>query len=158
MWLNDTPYDWLERKLKWLGRTMLLGAVHDVVLGLAGLLFPARVLEVMGALPPLERFYFYLWPLLYLVFACFGILAWLDVKRNILIVTGAIVARVLYAVFTFASVLFLAAPSSLAILGTISVALAVTHYVLLRLSDFAFWEVLFRAGNPPGMSSNARRR
>ena len=29
--------------------------------------------------------------------------------------------------------------------------LAILHYVFLRLSDFGFWEVFSRAGNPPGM-------
>ena len=37
------------------------------------------------------------------------------------------------------------------VLGLISLLLAIAHYVLLRLSDFRFWEVIRRAGNPPGV-------
>jgi hypothetical protein len=89
------------------------------------------------------------WPLVHLTLPCFCILAWLDTKRNIVIVTGAIIARVIYALFTVFLVLAIDAHPVWAILGGISLAWAVAHLVLLRLSDFSFWEILKRAGNPP---------
>ena len=73
----------------------------------------------------------------------------MDPKRNIVIVTGAIVARAIYALLMFW--LALHGHWIMAVFGGISLAFAAIHYVLLRLSDFGFWEILSRAGNPPGM-------
>jgi hypothetical protein len=151
VWLDDTPYDLLDRNLKRLGASMLVGAVYDVVLGLMSLAFPSWILGWLGQPLPASMFYFYLWPVMHLVFACFYTLAWMDPKRNIVIVTGAIVARLLYAGFMFVSVLMLGVGSTWAFFGVLSLILAVVHYVFLRLSDFGFWEVFVRAGNPPGM-------
>ncbi len=94
--------------------------------------------------------------LAHLMLACFCVLAWLDVKRNILIAAGAIVTRGSYALFMFLSVWLLHVRPMWAILGGISLAFAGVHYVLLRLSDFGLWEVLVRAGNPPGMRRKQR--
>jgi hypothetical protein len=157
-WLDDTPYNLLERNLKWLGKTMLAGAVWDVLLALVSLVFPGWLAGVMGLTLPQPVFYFYLWSIIHLVFACFGVLAWMDTKRNIVIVIGAITGRVIYAVFMFLSVLFLDVRPAWAIAGGISLILAVVHYVLLRLSDFGFWEVFIQAGNPPGMRRTGVQR
>ena len=60
-------------------------------------------------------------------------------------------ARVIYALFMFLSVLVRGVGWAWAVVGGISLAIAVSHYVFLRLSDFGFWEVFSRAGNPPGV-------
>jgi len=96
---------------------------------------------------------YYLLPLIHFIFPPFCILAWMDTKRNVAVVTGAILARVIYALFTFAIVLLLRASWIWAIAGGISLFLAITHYVFLRLSDFGFWEVFSQAGNPPAMKT-----
>lgn len=150
-WMNDTPYKMLDRNLKRLGLTMLLGAIIDVILALASLVFPAWVISLMGLDPPPEMFYLQMWPLIHSVFPCFYILAYMDTKRNVVIVTGAIMARVIYALYMFLSILLRGVRWTWAIPGGIGLALAVSHYVFLRLSDFGFWEVFSRAGNPPGM-------
>ena len=148
-WLDDTPYERLDRNLKRLGLTMLIGAVYDTLLGLSGLLFPSLFVQWMGFSGTNTEFVF--WPLVHLMLPCVCVLAWMDTKRNVAIVAGAIMARVVYALVTFLAVAFLGARPVWAILGGISVVLAVLHYVLLRLSDFGFWEVVVRAGNPPGL-------
>lgn len=149
-WSDDTPYDWLERNLKRLGGTMLASVIYDVILCVLSLFFRSWLLGLMGCPAPQDLFYFYLLPLLHLVFASFCILAWMDTKRNIVIVTGAIATRLLYALLAFVGVLVLGACPIWAIAGAGSLAWAIVHYVFLRLSDFGFWEVLSRAGNPPG--------
>jgi hypothetical protein len=103
-WSNDTPYNVLGRHLKRLGIGLLVGGIYDTVLGLWGLFWPESLAALLGIDLPPERFYFYLWPLLHAVFACFGFMAWMDVKRNIAIVTAAMVGRVVYALFMFAAV------------------------------------------------------
>ncbi len=150
-WLNDTPYNQLERNLKRLGKSMLGGVIYDLLLAAICLAFPGQIARVMGLSAPYDLFCFYFLPLVHLLLPCFCILAWMDTKRNVVIVTGAIAARVLYAAFMFASVLFLHVHPAWAILGAISMLLAAIHYWLLRISDFGFWEVFSRAGNPPGM-------
>jgi drug/metabolite transporter superfamily protein YnfA len=150
-WSNDTPYNVLGRHLKRLGISLLVGGIYDTVLGLWGLFWPESLAALLGIDLPPERFYFYLWPLLHAVFACFGFMAWMDVKRNIAIVTAAMVGRVVYALFMFAAVWRLDISWVWAAAGGISLALAMTHGVYLRKSDFTFWEVLSRAGNPPGI-------
>ncbi len=150
-WLNDTPYNQLERNLKRLGKSMLGGVIYDLLLAAACLAFPGPIASVMGVTYSQGMFCFYFLPLVHLLLPCFCFLAWMDTKRNVVIVTGAIAARVLYALFMFASVLLLHVHPNWAILGAISLALAAVHYWLLRISDFGFWEVVSRAGNPPGM-------
>jgi hypothetical protein len=155
IWSKDTPYNVLGRHLKQLGVGLLIGAIYDVVVGLWGLFWPRWLASLMGVdLPrvadPRLRFYFYMWPLLHMVFASFGFMAWMDTKRNIAIVAGAIVGRTIYALFMFAAVWRLDVHPAWAIAGAISLLLAVAHIVSLRRSDFTFWEVLLRAGNPPG--------
>ena len=156
MWLDDSPYDLLERNRRWLGNTMLVGAVYDMLLAAAGLLLPGRMARWVGAPDSVGVFGLYQWSMVHVVFACFCVLAWMDVKRNIVIVSGAILARVLYAVLMLVSVLLLGESVGWLIFGGISLVLAVAHLILLRMSDFGFWEVLLRAGNPPGPSRRTR--
>lgn len=155
-WLDESPYDWLERNLLWLGKTMLIGAVYDVLLAVAGFVFPRWVAQLIGMPDLVAIFGLYQWSMVHVVFACFCVLAWMDVKRNIVIVSGAVLARVIYAVLMLVLVLFVGAPVAWLILGGISLLLAAAHVVLLRMSDFGFWEVLLRAGNPPGFSNRTR--
>lgn len=115
------------------------------------LFFPSWAVGLMGLPIPHDMFYLYFWSMVHLVFACFCVVAWMDIKRNIVIVAGAILGRTAYALFVFASVLVLGVRRVWAVWGGISLALAVVHYVLLRLSDFEFWEVYSRAGNPLGV-------
>jgi hypothetical protein len=150
-WMNDTPYRMLDRNLKRMGLTMLVGAIVDVILALAGLLFPGWVISLMGLDVPQEMFFFQMWPLVHLIFPCFYILAYMDTKRNVVIVTGAIVARVIYALYMVLSVVVRGVRWTWIVPAGICLALAISHYVFLRLSDFGFWEVFSRAGNPPGM-------
>ena len=149
-WLKDSPYDMLDRNLKRLGLTMLVGSIMDIILALVSLLFPARVVSLMGIDTPTEVFTL-LFPLVHLVFPCFCILAYMDTKRNVAIVAGALMARVIYALFLLLPIPFRGVRWTWAVPGGIGLALATLHYVYLRLSDFGFWEVLSRAGNPPGM-------
>ena len=150
-WIKDTPYNVLWRHLKRLGVSLLAGALYDIALGLIGLFWPKWLAVLLGVHLPRERFFFYLWPLLHLVFACFGVMAWMDVKRNIAIVAGAIVGRTIYALFMFAAVWRLDVRPTWAIAGAISLILAIAHGAYLRKSDLTFWEVLIRAGNPPDL-------
>ena len=76
---------------------------------------------------------------------------WMDTKRNVAIASGAIIARVIYALFILLSVLSGNLRPAWAVFGGISVIWAIAHYVFLRLSDFGFWEVFSQAGNPPGL-------
>jgi hypothetical protein len=146
---DGTPYNLLQQNLKRLGTTMLISSLYDVTLALLSLLFSSQIMSLMGLSPPQEQYCF--WPLTHLIFPSFCILAWMDTKRNIVIVAGAIIARVVYASFMFAAVLLFRLHPILAVAGGISLLFAATHYVFLRLSDFEFWEVLRRAGNPPSI-------
>jgi hypothetical protein len=150
-WSNITPYNVMGRQLKRLGIGLLIGAIYDTTLGLWGLFWPGSLATLLAISLPKERFYFYLWPLLHAVFACFGFMAWMDVKRNIAIVAAVMIGRVVYALFMFAAVWRLSVPWIWAAAGGSSLILAVTHGVYLRKSDFTFWEVLLRAGNPPSI-------
>jgi len=158
VWLDDTPYEWLQRNLRLLSRTMLASAIVDVLWCAACLFVPRRVAGFMGLEAFSGSFYFYMWPLVHLVFASFCLPAWLDVKRNIVIVAGAIAARGVYAAYALVAVLWLGARPTWMIPGGISLVFAIAHYVLLRSSDFRFWEVVCWAGNPPGASLRGRRR
>jgi hypothetical protein len=149
LWRGHTPYDMLDRNRKRMRLTMLVGMVLDVILALSALLFPAWLLALMGVARGQEIFCLQFWPLIHLVFPCFYVLAWVDVKRNVAIVAGAVLARSIYALFMFVSVWVRGASWAWAVAGGLSLALAVSHYVFLRLSDFGFWEVLSQAGNPP---------
>jgi hypothetical protein len=144
---DGTPYNTLERNLGRLGTTMLVFAIYDLIVALLTLFWPTLVAQISGTLH--EPLYFL--PLIHITFACFYIPAWMDTKRNIVIVASAIIARVIYAGLVFTLVLVASLPPALAVLGGISLLFAVIHYVFLRLSDFGLWEVASRAGNPPGM-------
>ena len=155
-WLDDSPYDVLERNLLRLGKTMLVGAILDVLFASVGFFFPGLLARWMGMPGPVDRFAFYQWAMAHMVFACFCVLAWLDVKRNIVIVGGAILTRSFDAMLMLVLVLFFDVPAGWLVLGGVSLALAVVHLILLRMSDFGLWEVLARAGNPPGFSPRTR--
>jgi hypothetical protein len=150
-WSSETPYNWLEKNRQRLGMTMLMSAIYDLLFAFLSLLLPARMMQMMDLSAPQEAFFFHFWPLVHLVFPCFCILAWMDTKRNVAIVSGAIIARVIYALFMFLSVLSSNASPAWAVAGGISMIWAIAHYVFLRLSDFGFWEVFSRAGNPPSL-------
>ena len=151
IWLDDTPYNWLERNLKRLGTTMLLSAIYDIALGLSLFLFRSWFANLLHLSTLQDQAHLGFWALSHLILPCFCVLAWMDTKRNVVIVTGAIIARTIYAMFMFASILFGNAHPIWAVFGGISLAFGLAHYILLRLSDFGFWEILSRAGNPPGM-------
>lgn len=148
-WAGDSPYNMLDRYLKTMGLTMLVGALLDLVIAVSAFALAPQVTAWLGLAPP--NVTYYMLPLVHLVFPPFCILAWMDTKRNVAIVTGAILARVIYALFTFALVLFAGASWIWTIAGGISLLLAISHYIFLRLSDFGFWEVFSQAGNPPAM-------
>lgn len=149
-WLNDSPYNMLDRNLRRLGLTMLVSSIVDIVLALVTLLFPAWVVSLMGVDASRQAFSL-LFPLVHLVFPCFCVLAYMDTKRNVAIVAGALMARMIYALFMLSAILFRGARWTWAIPGGIALAVAIVLYAFLRLSDFGFWEVFSRAGNPPGM-------
>jgi hypothetical protein len=130
---------------------MLLGVVYDLGMSLTCLVFPRWFAGRLGLSVLQGAFGLYLLSLVHLVLACFGVLAWMDIKRNIVIVTGAILARLVYAVFMLGAVWQFSLGPAWAVGGVISLALALSHYVFLRLSDFGFWDVIRRAGNPPGL-------
>ena len=144
---DGTPYNTLERNLGRLGITMLIFAIYDLAIALLTLLWPRLIVQISKTVH--EPFYFL--PLIHITFSCFCIPAWMDTKRNIVIVASAIIARVIYAGIVFALVLAGSLPPALAVLGGISLIFAIIHYIFLRLSDFGLWEVVIRAGNPPGM-------
>ena len=148
-WVGDSPYNMLDRYLKTMGLTMLVGALLDLVIAASAFFLAPQITAWLGLTQPDVTYY--LLPLVHLIFPPFCILAWMDTKRNIAIVSGAILARVIYALFAFALVLLVRASWLWAIAGGISLLLAIVHYVFLRLSDFGFWEVFSRAGNPPAM-------
>ncbi len=145
---DGTPYNILELNLKRLGLTMLLFSIYDLLAALVMLVWPSLVQA--GAVGSFL-------PLVHLIMPCFCVLAWMDPKRNIVIVTGAVMARAIYGLWLLGWFFLFGQVWWFAVLGGISLVFALTHYILLRLSDFGFWEVLRRAGNPPGISS-ARRK
>lgn len=148
MQADGTPYNTLERNLRRLGASMLIFAVYDLAVALLTLLWPNLAVQISHGTVN-EPFHFL--PLAHITFACFCVPAWMNTKRNIVIVASAIVARVSYAAIVLILVLVASLPPALIILGGISLLFAVLHYVFLRLSDFGLWEVLRRAGNPPSI-------
>jgi hypothetical protein len=147
----DSPYSALERNLGRLGMTMLVGAVADLVIAFVALVLPSWLVRYMGEDVTRTSLSLQFWPLVHLVFPCFYIMAWMDPKRNVVIVAGAIMARLIYAVFMIAAALGRAMGLAWLLDGAISLALALAHYVYLRRSDFGLWDVFIRAGNPPGL-------
>jgi hypothetical protein len=115
------------------------------------LVFPLGVAPVLRLESDAELLSLQNVALAHMILPCFCILAWMDTKRNIVVVTGAIGARVLYALYLSAWVVMRGYSYGWAVFGGISLVCALAHYVLLRMSDFGFWEVLLRAGNPPSM-------
>jgi hypothetical protein len=130
---------------------MLAGAIADVTIALLAVLLPAWLAPYVTPDASSPALALQFWPLGHLVFPCFCIMAWRDPKRNVIIVAGAIVGRTIYALYVGAVTLALGLGVAWLLDGGISLALAITHYVFLRRSDFGLWEVVSRAGNPPGL-------
>ena len=146
-----SPYSRLERNLRRLGATMLFGAITDLLIALVALVVPSWIAQFMGDDVTGASLSLQFWPLVHLVFPCFYIMAWMDPKRNVVIVACAIMSRVIYAVFMLAAGLGRGLGPAWLLDGGISLFLAVAHYVHLRRSDFGLWEVFIRAGNPPSL-------
>ncbi len=147
---DGTPYNILEQNMKRLGATMLILSIYDLVVALFLLIWPQGVAGIFGCTDAACTFR----PLalVHLTLPCFGLLAWMDPKRNIVIVTGAIIARIIYALALGIWIVTEQLPLNILALGGISLVFAALHYYFLRRSDFGFWEILSRAGNPPGVS------
>ena len=150
-WNGDTPYNVLDRNLKWLGLTMLISALFDVVMVVLILVFSQSIVSVLRLESDVEVLSLQNMALSHMILPCFCMLAWMDTKRNIVVVTGAIGARVLYVLYLSTWVVIKGYSYGWMVLAGVGLMFAVAHYVLLRMSDFGFWEVLIRAGNPPGM-------
>ncbi len=148
---NRSPYDALERNLARLGATMLAGAIADLATALVALLLPSWLSQFMGDGVTRTSLSLQFWPLVHLVFPCFYIMASMDPKRNVVIVAGAILSRLIYAAFMLAAALGRGMGVAWLLDGGISLVLAALHYIYLRRSDFGLWEVFIRAGNPPGI-------
>lgn len=146
-----SPYDALERELSRLAATMLAGAIVDMAIALIALLFPTWLAPFTGGDVACTSLALQFWPLVHLMFPCFYIMAWMDPKHNVVIVAGAILSRLIYAAFMFAAALGREIGPAWLVDGGVSLALAVSHYVCLRRSDFRLWDVFIRAGNPPGL-------
>ncbi len=146
---DGTPYNRLEQNLKRLGTSMLVFSIYDLIIALLFLLWPQWLLILIG--DTAARYGFRTFALTHLILPCFCMLAWMDPKRNIVIVTGAIIARVVYALVLAIWIFGEHVPPVFLLFAAISLVFAVVHYVFLRLSDFGFWEILSRAGNPPGV-------
>lgn len=139
----------LERNLKVLGITMLLGAIFDWATAALVLFVPAQVATFLGVPISGEPVILRLCGLLLTIPALFYLVAFGDTKRNVVIVTVAIVVRACLGAFFTLHVLFQAASSSWLAIGLINFGFAAVHLVFFKLSDFDFWPILRRAGNPP---------
>jgi hypothetical protein len=139
----------LERNLKVLGITMLLGAIFDWATAALVLFLPGQVAVLLGAPFSGDPLILRLCGLLLAIPALFYVMAFGDTKRNVIIVTVAIVVRACVGAFFVVHVLFLAAPSSWLMIGLINLGFAAVHSIFFKLSDFDFWPILRRAGNPP---------
>jgi hypothetical protein len=130
---------------------MLVGALVDLAFAIAILAFPLWVASVMQLHTEAQVISLRGLSLVHMILPWFCVLAWMDTKRNIVVVTGAIGARIVYALYLGGWILISGYSYSWAVLGGTSLVFALAHYILLRRSDFGFWEVLIRAGNPPGI-------
>jgi hypothetical protein len=148
--MGDTPYSALDRSLKRLALTILVSALVDIALAVVILVFPAWVASLMQ-LDSSQVLFLRGLSLVHWMLPWFCILAWMDTKRNIVVVAGAIGARIVYALYLGGWLVLGGYSYSWSILGGISLTFALVQYVFLRRSDFGFWEVLVRAGNPPGI-------
>ncbi|MCR4408544.1 MAG: hypothetical protein NUW24_16755 [Anaerolineae bacterium] len=137
----------LERNLKILGMTMLLGAIFDWATATLLLFLPTQTAAFLGVSS--DRLILRLCGLLLAIPALFYLMAFGDTKRNVAIVAAAIVVRACLGAFFVVHVLFLAAPSSWLAIGLLNLGFAAIHLTFFKLSDFDFWPILRRAGNPP---------
>lgn len=136
----------LERNLKVLGITMLLGAIFDWAMAALFLLSTqiATLLGVSG-----DQLILRLCGILLATPALFYLMAFGDTKRNVVIVATAIVVRTCLGAFFIVHTLLLAAPGSWLAVGLLNLGFAASHLTFFKLSDFDFWPILRRAGNPP---------
>jgi len=139
----------LERNLKILGITMLLGAILDWAVAALVFFLPGQVATFLGAFISGDPMILRLCGLLLAIPALFYLMAFVDTKRNVVIVAVAIVVRACLGAFFVVHVLFLAAPDSWLAIGLLNLGFAAIHFIFFKLSDFDFWPILRRAGNPP---------
>ncbi|MDY7041274.1 MAG: hypothetical protein SVX38_10475 [Chloroflexota bacterium] len=139
----------LERNLKILGITMLLGALFDWTTSAVVLVLPGPVASFLRMPGGGDKFTLRLCGLLVAILAFFYLMAIIDTKRNIAIVVATIVGRAGMGLFLVVNVLLLAAPRPWLLIGLINLGFAVAHLIFFKLSDFDFWPILRRAGNPP---------
>jgi hypothetical protein len=139
----------LERNLKILGVTMLVGALFDWAIAALVFFRPGQVATFLGMSISGDLMTFRLCGLLLAILPLFYIMAFIDTKRNVAIVAATIVGRVGLGVFFVVHVLFLAAPRPWLAVGLINLGFAAVHLIFFKLSDFDFWPILCRAGNPP---------
>ena len=137
----------LERNLRILGITMLLGAIFDWAMATWLLFLPAQTAAFLGVSN--DRLILHLCGLLLTIPALFYLMAFGDTKRNVIIVAMAIVVRACQGAFFVVHVLLLAAPGSWLAIGLLNLGFAAIHLTFFKLSDFDFWPILRRAGNPP---------
>jgi hypothetical protein len=139
----------LERNLKVLGFTMLLGALFDWVTAALVLFLPNPAAALLGMSGPDNQMISRLCGLLLAIPALFYIIAFVDTKRNVAIVAMAIIGRAGLGMFFITHEWFLTAPLSWLVIGLINLGFAAVHLVFFKMSDFDFWPILRRAGNPP---------
>lgn len=139
----------LERNLKVLGITMLLGAIFDWVTATLIFFWPGQAGTFLGLPVSGNQMTLRLCGLLLAFPALFYLMAFGDTKRNVVIVTVATVVRACLGGFFLLHVLFRLASNVWLAIGLINVGFAATHLTFFKLSDFDFWPILRRAGNPP---------
>ena len=139
----------LERNLKILGITMLLGALFDWTTAALIMFLPGPVAVFLGMPSPSDPMIFRLCGLLLAIPGLFYVMAFVDTKRNVAIVAATIVGRASLGVFFVVYVLFLAVPRPWLVIGLINLGFAAVHLIFFKMSDFDFWPILRRAGNPP---------
>ncbi|MBC7250639.1 MAG: hypothetical protein H5T62_10185 [Anaerolineae bacterium] len=139
----------LGRNLRTLRITMLLGIIFDWTIAILVLSLPVRTAALWGITDAGELEVWRLCGLLLAIPALFYIMTVIDIKRNVSIVAAAIVGRICLGAFLVAHVIFSAAPVSWLALGLGNLGFAAMHSIFFKLSDFDFWPILRRAGNPP---------
>ena len=139
----------LERNLKILGITMLVGALFDWATATLALFWPGQVAALLGMSIPGDPMIFRLCGLLLAIPALFYVMAFIDTKRNVAIVATTIIGRACLGIFFASQVLFMNAPYSWLVIGLINLGFAAVHLIFFKMSDFDFWPILRRAGNPP---------
>lgn len=130
----------------WLRRSMLAGAIYDLLLGLS----IVGALQVLGQLLPIpfpsEPFYARTQGVLLLGLATFYAFAALDLERNIRNVAGAIVARTVGGLYVGCYPFFDSEVSAFfVVFGLLDLAWAALHIYLLKREHVGhFWPLLLR--------------